>query len=310
MANEQQKDEDFDLGFTPEAWAGIAAWDGVDGALINVGHYRWRISKTAPESTKKADKPHVMMKVTFQIVHAYDEKNKDMVGLTIDGRYAGSKESPEVMQKRLKSLAEAAKVQPTKQGIKASAFVGREIDASITWELSQDNSKFDPMTGKPKMYVNARLKAERQVGAALPAGFDPIFDSRAAVAYREKGESGASAPEGDAAPWAAAPATPAAASTEAPPADLIKETDDGTVHGYRAVVALNGEDAQQAREALLAAGYDPEGPIDPELIADAEIKAAYAKAMAPAPAATAPKLAPLGNGAKARTGARAPALTR
>jgi hypothetical protein len=306
MANEQQKDEDFDLGFTPETWAGISSWDGIDGQLINIGHYRWRITKTAPEPTKKADRPHVMMKVTFQVVHAYDDKNKDMVGLTIDGRYAGSKESPEVMQKRLKALAEAAKVLPTKQGIKASAFVGREIDASITWELSQDNSKFDPMTGKPKMYVNARLKAERAVGATVPAGFDPIVDSRAAVAYREKGDSAGGAPEGDAAPWAAQPTgAPAATPTEAPPADLIKETDDGTVHSYRAVVALNGEDAQQARDQLLGAGYDPEGPIDPELIADAEIKAAYLKATAPAPA----KLAPLGNGAK-RTGARAPAQTR
>jgi hypothetical protein len=72
---------------------------------------------------------------------------------------------------------------------------------------------------------------------------------------------------------------------------------------YRAVYKLGGDQAEQAKETLISAGIDPDGPVELDMIEDPAIRQAYEAKFAPKPSK--PGLPPLING-KGRAGTRAP----
>jgi hypothetical protein len=306
MSNEEQKnitDPGFDLGFTPEAFDGLAADQGVGYRRTNIGHYTFEVAKGEIQASK-GEKPHNMLRLTWRAVKAHDEVNTSEVGSEIVAYYAGSMQSPPYMQKRLKAVCLALGVAPTKAGLKLSAFIGKRCDASVVWELSKSN-KIDELTGKAKWYVNDRIKGERKIGAELPPGLNIAAESLKAVKFLENGD----APEGESAEtpeWEAAGGTEGAGGTAGAPSFIAEDQVDALGHTYRAAFKIaSGTEAEQHRDALVAAGIDPEGPIKLDLIQDDEIKKAYVAKFGGKPAGGLPPLGgkPAGN---ARTGQRRP----
>src|SRR5947207_15932593 len=67
------------------------------------GDYRFKIT-ALEQKAKLGAKPHVMIVPTMTIVKAYDEANASGVGLELLGWYAGSPQSPKMLQERLACL--------------------------------------------------------------------------------------------------------------------------------------------------------------------------------------------------------------
>jgi len=317
MAKEKQDaaSGDFDLGFTPEEFEGLTPNQGLGFRRIMFGDYTFEIAAAVGQPAKNSKKPHVMLKVTARVVEALSDEEacKSEIGSEISNFYGGSPQSPDFMKQRLKALCIATGVTPAKGGkLTAAMFIGKRFDASVVWELSKSD-KLDDF-GRPKMYVNDRLKGERKVGAERPAALNPIAESQKAKDYADKGEAGGG---GDAAPWdASAEGGDAGADGGAgggagdDAAGFIPESEvDGVGHAYRAVLKIGGPDAESARETLIGAGIDPEGPINIDLVEDPDIKKEYLAKFAPQAAAKKPGLPPL-NGSRAKTGTRAPAAAR
>lgn len=306
MAKEKAA-EDFDLGFTPEEYEQLTPNQGLSFRRIMFGDYTFEITATEIQ-VSKGKTPHNMLKVTSRVVVVLDEANKDEIGSETSTLYGGSPQSPAFMKQRLKALCVATGVNPTKGGkLMGSMFIGKRYDASVVWELNQGD-KLDDF-GRPKMYVNDRIKGERKVGAERPTLLNPAAESAKAKQHLDAGPAG----DGAAAPWDAAGAgaeVPEGAAEE--PAGFVPEEQvDALGHAYRAVFKIGGPDAETARETLIGAGYDPEGPVNIELIEDPEIKKAYLEKFPPAGAA--PKkggLPPLNGGGRPKTGTRAPAAAR
>lgn len=312
MAKEKQAAAggDFDLGFTPEEYEQLQPNQGLSFRRIMFGDYTFEVTAAEAQPTKNATKPHTMLKVTVRVIAAADDANKSEIGSETSSLYGGSPQSPDFMKQRLKALCVATGVSPAKGGkLTASMFIGKRFDASIVWELSASN-KLDDF-GRPKMYVNDRVKGERKVGAERPTLLNPAAESAKAQQYLDKGAGG------EAPPWeAGAVDTGAGAGAiegagDATAGDeaegfISEDQVDGLGHAYRAALKLGDE---SAREILIGAGIDPEGPINPELIEDPAMRADYvAKFVTPA-AAKKPGLPPL-NGSRPKTGTRAPAAAR
>jgi hypothetical protein len=316
MTAKKDATEDFDLGFTAEEFEQLQPNLGLGFRRVMFGDYTFEIVGTAIQPTKGSKKPHNMLKVTARVVAAADEANKNEIGSEMSNLYGGSPQSPDFMKQRLKALCIATGVNPTKGGkLMGSAFIGKRFDASVVWELSKSD-KLDDF-GKPKMYVNDRIKGERKVGAERPQMLNPVAESQKAKQYADGDTAGVG---GEAAPWDAAAGGEGGdvggeggdTGTEAGgfvPEDQV----DAIAHAYRAVVALGGDDAAGARETLIGAGYDPDGPVNVEMIDDADLKKAYL-AKFPPEGAAAPKkaggLPPLNGAGRAKTGTRAPAAAR
>lgn len=302
----QQQSEDFDLGFSPEEFEKLSPDQGVGYSRIKYGDFTFEISGAAIQPSK-GKTPHNMLKVTARVVAAVEGANKSEIGSEITGFYAGSPQSPEYMKKRLKALCLATGVAPSKQGgLKGSQFIGKRFDASVVWELSKSD-KLDDF-GRPKYYVNDRLKGERKVGAERPGGLNPNAESAKAEKYLASGDSPGGA-GGDAAPWDAGAASNSDVTPEAEGVSgfIAEEEVDGLGHAYRAVYKLGGDESEAAKETLLGAGIDPEGPVKVDMIEDPAVREAYEEKFAPkAPAGKPTGLPPL-NG-KSRTGTRAPAV--
>lgn len=295
----QQADEssDFDLGFSPEEFEKLQPDQGVGFKRIHYGDFTFEIVGTRAQ-TSKGKTPHNMLVVTSRVVSAYDDAAKSEIGSEITTYYAGSPQSPDYMKKRLKALCVAANVNPSKQGgLKGSSFIGKKYDASIVWELNQGD-KLDDF-GRPKLYVNDRLKGERKVGGERPQGLNPKVESAKAEQFLAGGAAPDAAAETP--PWVAPTETPA---EEPATGGFIDESEvDGLGFAYRAAYKLGDE---AAKETLIGAGIDPEGPINADMIEDPALKKAYLDAFAPKPEAK-KGLPPL-NGAK--KGVRAPAQAR
>lgn len=309
MAKEKAPEGDFDLGFTPEEYEQLTPNQGLSFRNVMFGDYTFEISAAIAQPTTNAKKPHIMLKITARVITPSDDANKDEIGSEITGLYAGSPQSPDFMKQRLKALCLATGVSPAKGGaLKGSMFIGKRFDASVVWELSPSD-KLDDF-GRPKMYVNARLKGERKVGVERPQALNPVAESFKAKQYAD---GGAAATTGEAAPWDANADATASAGGGDDAAGFIDEGEvDGIGMAYRAVVAIGGADAEGARETLIGAGIDPEGPINIDLVEDPAIKKEYLAKFPPAGAAK--KLGALpplnGSGNRPKTGTRAPAGAR
>lgn len=309
MSNEEKNqnitDGNFDLGFTPEAFDGLAADQGVGYRRTAIGHYTFEVAKGEIQASK-GEKPHNMLKLTWRAVKALDEKNASEVGSEIVAYYAGSMQSPPYMQKRLKAVCLALGVAPTKAGLKLSAFIGKRADASVVWELSKSN-KIDELTGKAKWYVNDRIKGERKIGSELPPGLNIVAESLKAVKFLENGDAPEGEGEGETAEWDQTAGGGTEAGGTGAASFIAEDQVDALGHTYRAAFKIaSGAEADQHRDALVAAGIDPEGPIKIDLIQDEDIKKAYvAKFGGGKPAGGLPPLGgkPAGN---ARTGQRRP----
>lgn len=268
---------DFDLGFTPEQFSTLQAEDGAGWRRTLFGDYTLKIVDGEIQPSKNAKKPHNMLKVTFEVVKSYEERTASEVGSQVTNLY-GTANSPEFMQKRFKALCEACKVVPGKGGLKFSQLLGKQFDASIVWELS-DSGKLDDF-GNKKFYVNDRVKAERTVGTPRPKTLNPVADSQKAARYLEQqgGESGgASAGTPDTAPWQANGNGEAAANGgagAAAPSFFPESEVEPVAHEYRAIYKLGGEESEAAKQALIDAGTDPEGPVDIAHLSD-DTRAAY-----------------------------------
>lgn len=308
MANEQ---ENFSIDVDV---SNVVPNEGGGFRRVPFGDYKFRIVD-AIQKPKEGEKPHVMLKPTFVIVEARDPKNAHAVGMQTDGLYAGSRQSPKYMQERLACLLRAIGVNLAQgQALSKSMLVGREFDGTITWELGKP--VFDEATGGQKRYVNSRICAERTVGTARPASINPEADSREAAKFLEAtyGDTDAAdATPADAAPWAQpnGGAQASAGTQAAAPSGFRPEADaDANVMQYRVYVALKTPHAEQARGALVAAGFDPEGPINADLLVE-PLKGQYLAAFPPAAQANAgalpglPGLPPAG-GNKAQKGTRSP----
>lgn len=299
-------DQDDINSFNPNAGAGFHR--------VKYGDYRFKIMD-AEQVTKEGENPHVMLKPTFQILHAYDAANASEVGTTMDARYAGSKASPKFMQDRLANLLAAIKLPPP---ITKSKLIGREFDATVVWNLGKP--QMDQETGQMKpAAVFANVIAERPVGGPRHPSVDPRRDSMKAIRHLEEtyGDAGDSTPATAApAPWEA-PATAVGSKPDvAPTTPTWRSEADAApeVHQYRAHVQLKTQLAAQARDVLVNNGFDPEGPVDvahlPADLAEAWGKAFPATAAKPAGLPGLPSLgsangaAPAAGGAK--KGTRAP----
>jgi len=303
MAKEKAPETDFDLGFTPEEYEGLKPNQGLSFRNIMYGDYTFEIAGVEIQ-VSKGKKPHNMLKVTSRVVAALGDEGKDEIGSENTNFFAGSPQSPDFMKQRLKALCIAAGVSMGKGGkLTGSMFIGKRYDASVVWELSKSD-KLDDF-GRPKMYVNARIKGERKVGGERPATLNPAAESLKAKQYQDAGTNGSV----DAAPWDAGAGDVGEVDTTAgdEAAGFIGESEvDSIGHAYRAVVAIGGADAEGARETLIGAGIDPDGPIDINLVEDPEIKKSYlAKFATPAESKKVGGLPPLnGSAARPKTGTR------
>jgi hypothetical protein len=304
MAKEKQTTADFDLGFSPEEFEKITPDQGIGRRQIKFGDYTFEISAVDIQ-TSKGKTPHNMLKVTARVVAAAEAENKAEIGSEITSFYAGSPQSPEFMKKRLKALCVATGVTPKNGGLKGSQFIGKRFDASIVWELSKGD-KLDDF-GRPKMYVNDRLKGERKVGEDRPAGLNPAAESAKAQQHMERGASlDFDVSGGDRPAWELDQSDAAGSSNDAADAasGFVDESEvDAIGMAYRAVYKLGGDQAEQAKETLISAGIDPDGPVELDMIEDPAIRQAYEAKFAPKPSK--PGLPPLING-KGRAGTRAP----
>lgn len=290
---------DFELGYTPEQFSTLQSEDGAGWKRLAFGDYTFKIADGEIIASKNAKKPHNMLKVLFEVVKAHDPANAGEVGGQVSGLY-GTANSPDYMQKRFKALCEACKVTPGRGGLKFSQLLGKQFDATVVWEMS-DSGKLDDF-GNKKFYVNDRVKAERTVGTPRPKTLNPTTDSQKAARYLEQADGGGASDAGgggsDPAPWAGngnggAHAAPETTETSS----FMPESEvEPTAHEYRALYKLGGEDSEAAKQALIEAGTDPEGPIDVANLSP-ETKTAYeAKFKQPKKA-----LAPLGANNKAGT---------
>lgn len=266
---------DFDLGFTPEQFSTLQAEDGAGWRRTLFGDYTLKIVDGEIQPSKNAKKPHNMLKVTFEVVKSYEERTASEIGSQVQGLY-GTANSPDYMQKRFKALCEACKVVPGKGGLKFSQLLGKQLDASVVWEMS-DSGKLDDF-GNKKFYVNDRIKAERSVGTPRPKTLNPVADSQKAARYLDQQSEGGASNGGasDVAPWQAGGEANGNGATheEAAPSFIPESEVDPVAHEYRAIFKLGGEQAEAARQALIDAGTDPDGPIDLMHLSD-ETRAEY-----------------------------------
>lgn len=290
--------QDFVLGdFTPEMRTSLVPSDGGNFQRIPFGDYRMRIIE-AKQQTKEGERPHVMIKVTFKVIDGV----KDGIGLEVSELYGGSAESPRLMKNKMEALLQALGVSTIPR---RSSFIGREVNATIVWELSKE--QIDPTTGEGRRFVNERVKYVRSTNAARPDKVNPESESRQAASYlEEKGWWSPSSSDGDTAPWGS--------STGELPSLLHsgfkpESQADESVFTYRAHVKVGGPLAEQARAALVNEGFDPDGPIDANRV-DESIRAAFLKVAAGTTTTTLPPLVGMGemrnNGGRPRTGTRAP----
>ena len=243
----------------------ITAHDGSRRARINVGNYTFEVGDLE-QTMKSGDKrTYLMVTATMKVVHAYEEGNKQCVGMEIRGFYAGDMNAHPFMLQRTKSLFDAIKPSRGAEGIKASEIKGKRFDGSIVWEISTETDKTDPLAPKIKQYVNDRLKGERPVGSK--SAINVQSESAKAIQLAKEQEGG-----GSVLPWekpvetAAQPMTPAAQETaqqQTQAAEPENDDETWTIDAFRALIKMNHEMADQARSVLTAQGLPFEGPIDP-----------------------------------------------
>lgn len=288
--NGSKKDpnEDFILaGFDSEWFEGIGEDVGEQRERVMFGHRTLDIVRTESVPTVKAKRPHNMLKVWYRVDGGPDD------GKEVGELYAGSRESPPRMQKRLKALLIAAQVKP--EGSKGfhpkKQLVGRRIDATITWTTA-DAGDVDE-EGEPKLWVNERVSFERPVGATeigakkIPvASIDPERLSARAYAYaKKKGWITGEAGDGDEAPWEGKDEADDEGDGEGKPAvdgeqpGKIKWIDEKEVkpevHNFRAAYKMGVPNAPKIYEMLVKNQFNPDGPIDVAKISNPDIKKGY-----------------------------------
>lgn len=326
--SQQQAQADFVLDLDQNWHSTTTAADGAPISRLPIGHYTFEITGVEPKP-KEGKKPHTMLLTTFRVVKGPTE---EVVGQTIDGLYAGSKQSPKFMQQRLKCLLDAVKVVP-KGGFKPQKeLVGKTFDGTVVWELSNPTADAE---GNAKRYVNARVRYERQAGQAVPPHATHYeTESKRAISYlQQNGEGGDDdtvfTPGGgdEAPPWMGAGEGDAAGggddgagaeetTTGGPSWKDDSEIDPSllpTVMTFRAYIYLGTDEAAEARQNLESEAINPEGTIDESLIEDAELVAKVVAKRNP-PAAKPAGLRPLGGGLPglggAKVGTRAPAVAK
>jgi hypothetical protein len=314
MSKDQQKSQEWTLDVS-ETELSNANPNNFGGEFRRVpfGDYDGEIADWQLEAKEGGKRPHTMSVVTFKITKAYEDKNADYVGDIIVARYAGSPQSPKMMQDSRARLFAAMKLGPGQH--KRSAMIGKRISFSVIWNLAAPYMNQE--TGKTSRSVFANVTAERPVGHARPAQLDVDRLSAKAEKWIEEnyGDDTDDAPTGERQAWEGgssdagagadaggeADAGTSDAPTFVPEAELAKHPDVASIMQYRAYIKLKTEHADAAREALVSLGVDPEGPINVDLIEDEPLKAA----LAPKPAVKAGGLPALGGGAKKGTRTKA-----
>lgn len=306
---------DFALDVSEEELAGANPNNfGGEFRRVHFGDYRFKIADIEL-ATKEGQKPHQMLVVTSSVVHSYDGgKCDDYVGDSITSRYAGSAQSPKMMQDSRARLFAALKIGAGR--LNKSQLIGREFDASVVWNLAKPY--VDPDTGEKKQIVFANVTGERPVGAPRPASLNPAQMSAKAARYIADtygdDDDGDSADDETPQPWekagsAAQPETQEDTSQATgfkSEEEINASPEAASYHTYRAHVKLNTEHGPAAREALVGLGVDPDGPIEVKhLPADLAAKLAPVKPALPSlPAIGANGAAPAAAGAKKGTRAQ------
>lgn len=267
------------------------------------GDFDWEIVDANAE-TKQGERPHVMLVITFTCIGAIDPAHADEVGGTLIARYAGSPQSPKMMQDSRARLFQALGIGSGK--VTRATLIGRKLSGSVIWNLAKP--VMDPDTGEKKQTVFANLTCERKLGTARPAAFDVARESAKAAKYIADVYGDDAATDDEPAPWADSGAKSApATATPTVPTWQPETAATADVYAYRAHVKLGTELAGPAREGLTANGFDPDGPIVVDQL-PADIKAQYLAKYPPAGAGGLPGLGglpPLGaNGAAATAPAR------
>jgi hypothetical protein len=266
----------------------------------------------AQQEAKEGAKPHVMLVLTWKVVAAGFDAGKDYIGDSIVARYAGSPQSPKLMQDSRARLFAALKLGPGQH--KRSALIGKRVDAAIVWNLAAPYTNQE--TGKISRSVFANVTGERPVGGQCPPTLDPEKMSAKAAAWIEEnyGEESDTGGSSDTPAWEQ-PATAVGSEADAGDAGDTapswrpeSEITDPGVFTYRALIKLGHEHADAAREGLTQLGFDPDGPVDVAQLSG-EIAEQYKAKFAPAKPAGLPGLPSLGasNGAAAGGTAAAPA---
>jgi hypothetical protein len=318
---QQQQPQDQTKGMQPLVmiplgaahWATVKPNDGASRARIPIGEFTWKIREVYSKPAEGKQTPHVMAVFEFEIVKAHNPEHEEFIGSSMLGYYAGSAQSPRFMHERMAQLIQAVGVKPGAQGISRKDLIGREFDATITWEISQP--RINPTTGETRRFVNARLKGERKIGEPRPPRINPEAESRQAVAWlNANGEGDLSAggggggggggagdfggapsggdeppwedtgPQGEATPEGGEVAGQEAGAETGGDAGGAGEMDD-TVNQYRAIYQMGHPAAEQAKAALQQIGQDPEAAVQPDALPDDlrklwdeyQIKAAQAK---------------------------------
>jgi hypothetical protein len=226
--------------------------------------------------TKEGAKPHQMSVVTFKITKAYASEGEGYVGDMITARYAGSPQSPKMMQDSRARLFGALKIGAGK--LTRSAVIGRKITFSVIWNLAKPYMNQE--TGQTTRSVFANVTAERPAGAPRPTSLDVERLSEKAAKWLEETYGDDETSSGEAQEWEK-PATPSpdagGSGTEEPAQATFKPedeiADDADVMTYRAHVKLKTEHADDARAALVDQGIDPDGPINVKVLPE-ELQAA------------------------------------
>jgi len=255
----------------------------------------------AQQEAKEGQKPHVMLVITWKVVGAGFDAGKEYIGDSLVARYAGSAQSPKLMQDSRARLFAALKLGAGQ--VKRSQLIGKRVDAAIVWNLAAPYTNQD--TGKTSRSVFANVTGERPVGGQCPTSLDTEKMSAKAAQWiaEEYGDEADAASDSDAPAWekpahAAGSEADEGADSSAPSWRPESEITDPGVFTYRAVVKLGGEHAEAARDGLTQLGFDPDGPIDVAQLSG-DIAEQYKAKFSPAKPAGLPGLPSLGasNGA-------------
>lgn len=299
---------DFKIEWSPQQAETIKPATGGSFRRMADGDYDFEVTALAQVPREDSTKPPSLA-VTSRILKAYDTANVVEVGGEMTTRYQPHATSHEFAQRRFAAFLSAVGAKHDGQGnLMASSIRGKRFTASIIWEIAKQGKMGEDGTLKKSVYAN--MIGERKLGAPRPSDVDPARQSAEAKKYLAKQEEGDEVDQG---PWnAAANMTPAPTEPAASPATssfLPEDQLPESAHTYRAFIKLGDSRADQARALLLDNSVDPDGPVNPALIDDADTKAAFMKKFGEAPKA-ASGLPPLtkdsSNSGKLKTGTRQP----
>src|SRR3569833_272521 len=128
MSKEKQQEQDWaiDVSDSELSKANPNNFGGEFRRVMYGDPYTLEITDAQRES-KEGAKPHVMMVLTLKVVGAGFPEGKNYIGDAMVARYAGSPQSPKMMQDSRARLFAALKLGPGQH--KRSSLLGKRFDA-------------------------------------------------------------------------------------------------------------------------------------------------------------------------------------